>query len=159
MQPRESIKAICYLSKSASKNTMRQNQRMDMMIYLSKFKITHLWSLRLRWGSLSCPPRANSKSGLFKLLSHFTKLLLSFLAEAKRTFTKFPTTHHNFGSSRMTHSCLGGFTSKSNKCHKDCFTKLKCSKSHKEDLTQPKLGFLKNNTNLTKMCWEKFTKA
>jgi hypothetical protein len=33
-------------------------------------------------------------------------------------------------------SCLGGFTSKSNKCHKDCFIKLKCSSAHKEDLTQ-----------------------
>jgi hypothetical protein len=34
-------------------------------------------------------------------------------------------------------SCLGGFTSKSNKCNEDCFTKLKCSSANKEDLTQP----------------------
>jgi hypothetical protein len=34
-------------------------------------------------------------------------------------------------------SRLGGFTSKSNKCHEDYFTKLKCSSAHKEDLTQP----------------------
>jgi hypothetical protein len=34
-------------------------------------------------------------------------------------------------------SRLVGFISKSNKCHKNCFTKLKCSSSHKEDLTQP----------------------
>jgi hypothetical protein len=34
-------------------------------------------------------------------------------------------------------SRLGGFTSKSNKCHEDCSTKLKCSSVHKEDLTQP----------------------
>jgi hypothetical protein len=33
-------------------------------------------------------------------------------------------------------SRLGGFTSKSNKCHKDCFTKLKCSSAYKDDLTQ-----------------------
>jgi hypothetical protein len=33
-------------------------------------------------------------------------------------------------------SHLGGFTSKSNKYHEDCFTKLKCSSAHKEDLTQ-----------------------
>jgi hypothetical protein len=33
-------------------------------------------------------------------------------------------------------SRLGGFTSKSNKCHEDCFTNLKCSSAHKEDLTQ-----------------------
>jgi hypothetical protein len=30
-------------------------------------------------------------------------------------------------------SRLGGFTSKSNKCHKDCFTKIKCLSAHKED--------------------------
>jgi hypothetical protein len=45
--------------------------------------------------------------------------------------------HHNFESSRVTPSHLGGFTSKSNKYHEDCFTKLKCSSTHKEDLTQP----------------------
>jgi hypothetical protein len=45
--------------------------------------------------------------------------------------------HHNLESSRATPSHLGGFTSKSNKCHEDCFTKLKCSSTHKEDLTQP----------------------
>jgi hypothetical protein len=54
----------------------------------------------------------------------------------KRTFTNFPTDHHNLGSSRATSSRLGGFTSKSKKCHKHCFTKLKCSSAHKEDLTQ-----------------------
>jgi hypothetical protein len=37
----------------------------------------------------------------------------------------------------MTPSRFGGFTCKSNKYHKDCFTKLKCSSAHKEDLTQP----------------------
>jgi hypothetical protein len=50
-------------------------------------------------------------------------------------------THHNLGSSRVTPSCLGGFTSKSNKCHKDCFTKLKCSSAHKEDSLNPPLRF------------------
>jgi hypothetical protein len=34
-------------------------------------------------------------------------------------------------------SRLGGFTYKSKKNHKNCFTKLKCSSAHKEDLTQP----------------------
>jgi hypothetical protein len=46
-------------------------------------------------------------------------------------------THHNLESSRAMPSRLGGFTSKSNKCYQDCFTKLKCSSAHKEDLTQP----------------------
>jgi hypothetical protein len=71
------------------------------------------------------------------LTAFLTSLALaSFLSEAKRTFTNFPTAHHNLGSSRATPSHLGGFTSKSNKCHEDCFTKLKCSTAHKEDLTQ-----------------------
>jgi hypothetical protein len=65
--------------------------------------------------------------------------LASFLTEVKRTFTNFHTAHHNLGSSRETPSHLGGFTSKSNKCHEDYFTKLNCSSAHKEDLTQPNL--------------------
>jgi hypothetical protein len=32
---------------------------------------------------------------------------------------------------------------------------LKCSKSQKEDLTQPKHRFLTNHSNLTKRCWER----
>jgi hypothetical protein len=57
-----------------------------------------------------------------------TPLALSFfLVEAKQTFTNFPTAHHNLGRSRATPSHLGGFTSKSNKCNEDYFTKLKCS--------------------------------
>jgi hypothetical protein len=73
------------------------------------------------------------------LTAFLTSLALtSFLSEMKRTFTNFPTAHHNLGSSRvMMPSHLGGFTSKSNKCHEDCFTKLKYSSAHKEDLTQP----------------------
>jgi hypothetical protein len=63
--------------------------------------------------------------------------LASFLSEVKQTFTNFPMAHHNLGTSRAMPSHLGGFTSNSNKCHKDCFTKLKYSSAHKEDLTQP----------------------
>jgi hypothetical protein len=71
------------------------------------------------------------------LTAFLTSLALaSFLSEVKRTFTNFPTAHHNLGSYRATPSHLGGFTSKSNKYHEDCFTKLKCSTAHKEDLTQ-----------------------
>jgi hypothetical protein len=42
-------------------------------------------------------------------------------------------THHNLGRSRAMPSHLGGFTSKSNKCHKDCFIMNKWSSAHKED--------------------------
>jgi hypothetical protein len=59
----------------------------------------------------------------------------------KRTFTNFSTTHHNLGSSKAMPSHLGGFISKSNKYHKDCFTKLKCSSTHKEDYLNPPLRF------------------
>jgi hypothetical protein len=63
------------------------------------------------------------------------------------------------GSSRATPSCLGGFTSKSKKCHKDCFTKLKCSSAHKEDSLNPPLRFLTNHKILTKRSWGELTKA
>jgi hypothetical protein len=36
---------------------------------------------------------------------------------------------------------LRGFTSKSNKCHKNYFTKFKCSSAHKEDSLNPPLKF------------------
>jgi hypothetical protein len=49
--------------------------------------------------------------------------------------------HHNLGSSRATPSHLGSFTSKSNKYHKDCLTKIKCSIDHKEDSLNPPLRF------------------
>jgi hypothetical protein len=83
------------------------------------------------------PTKCQFQAG--SLLTTFLTLLAlaSFLLEVKRTFINFPTTHHNLGSSRVTPSHLGGFTSKSNKCYEDCFTKLKCSSAHKEDLTQP----------------------
>jgi hypothetical protein len=45
--------------------------------------------------------------------------------------------HHNLGSSRAMPSHLGGFTSKSNKCHEDCLTMVKCLSAHEEELTQP----------------------
>jgi hypothetical protein len=59
----------------------------------------------------------------------------------KRTFTNFPTTHHNLGSSRAMLNHLGGFTFKSNKCHKYSFIKFKCSSAHKEDSLNPQLRF------------------
>jgi hypothetical protein len=80
-----------------------------------------------------CQLQAGSLSTAFLTSLAFA----SFLSEAKQTFTNFPTAHHNLESSRAMPSHLGGFTSKSNKCHKDCFIKLKCSSAHKEDLTQP----------------------
>jgi hypothetical protein len=77
----------------------------------------------------------------------------------KQTFTNFPTAHHNLGSSRVTPSNLGSFTSKSNKRHEDCFTKLKCSNHSQRRISQPKLGFLINHSNLNKRCRGKLTKA
>jgi hypothetical protein len=41
----------------------------------------------------------------------------------------------------VTPSHLGGFTSKTNKCHEDCFTNLKYSNGHKEDALNSNLDF------------------
>jgi hypothetical protein len=68
----------------------------------------------------------NIKHARHDLEKNFTSSS-SFLVEVKRTFINFLTAHHNLGSSIVTPSHLGDFTSKSNKCHKDWFTKLKCS--------------------------------
>jgi hypothetical protein len=59
----------------------------------------------------------------------------------KQTFTNFSMAHHNLGSSRATPNRLGSFTSKNNKCHKDCFTKLKCLSARKVDSLNPLLRF------------------
>jgi hypothetical protein len=83
------------------------------------------------------PTKCQFQAGYLSTAFLTSLALASFLSEMKRTFTNFPTAHHNLGSSRATSSHLGGFTSKSNKCHKHCFTKLKCSSAHKKDLTQP----------------------
>jgi hypothetical protein len=63
------------------------------------------------------------------------------------------------GSSRAMPSHLRGFTSKSNKCHEDCFIKLKCSNHSQRGIFQPKLGFITNHSNLTKWCWGEITKT
>jgi hypothetical protein len=83
------------------------------------------------------PTRCQLQAGSLSTAFLTSLALTSFLSEVKRTFINFPTAHHNLESYRTTPSRLGDFTSKSNKCHKDCFTKLKCSIAHKEDLTQP----------------------
>jgi hypothetical protein len=81
----------------------------------------------------------------------------SLLVEAKRTFTNFHMAHHNLESSRASTSRLGGFTSKGNKCHEDCFIKLKCSNHSQREISHPKLEFLINYTNLIKRCWGELT--
>jgi hypothetical protein len=74
------------------------------------------------------------------LITFLTPLALAFfLAEVKRTFTYFSTTHHNLGSSRTTPSHLGGFTSKRNKCHEDCLTKLKFPSRSQREISHLKL--------------------
>jgi hypothetical protein len=113
MQPRESIKAISYLDKSVSKNTRRQTKGLTRGFVCQSSK--------------SPPHDRYVQAGSLSTAFLTPLALASFLTEVKQTFTNFPMTHHNLGSSRATPSHLGGFTSKSNKCHEDCFTKLKCS--------------------------------
>jgi hypothetical protein len=59
----------------------------------------------------------------------------------------------------VTPSHLGGFTCKSNKCHKDGFTKLKCSRLIKRFSLNPKLGFIRNHSKHKKRCWGEVSKA
>jgi hypothetical protein len=78
-------------------------------------------------GYLELPTKSQLQVGSLLTALLTSLALVSFLTEVKQTFTNFPMAHHNLGSSRVTPSHLGGFTSKSNKFHEDCFTKLKCS--------------------------------
>jgi hypothetical protein len=73
--------------------------------------------------SIKCQHQVGSLSIAFVISLN----LAYFLSEAKRIFINFFTSHHNLGSSGVTPSHLEDFTSKNNKCHEDCFTKLKCS--------------------------------
>jgi hypothetical protein len=137
MQPIESKETINHSSNLDSKNTRRQTNNWHEDLF-AKVWNHHPWSLRLYWGRLSCS-QGQLQAGSV-LTAFLTSLALaSFLSEAKRTFTNFFKTHHTLGSSRVTSSCLGGFTFKSNKCHKDRFTKIKCSSAHKEDSFNPPL--------------------
>jgi hypothetical protein len=77
----------------------------------------------------------------------------------KQTFTNFPMAHHNLRSSRAISSHLGDFTSKSNKCHEDYFTKLKFSNHSQRGISHLKLGFITNHSNLTKRCWGELIKT
>jgi hypothetical protein len=96
------------------------------------------------------PTKIQFQAGSVSTTFHTPLALTSFLAEAKRTFTNFPTAHHNLGSSRTMPSRLGGFTSKSNKCHKDYFTKIKYSNHSQRGISQRKLGFIINHSNFGK---------
>jgi hypothetical protein len=71
---------------------------------------------------LEFPTKSLLQAVSFNRFSH-PLALASFLTEAKPTFINFPMAHHNLRRSKVMLSCLGGFSSKSNKCHKDCFTK------------------------------------
>jgi hypothetical protein len=131
---------------------------MNTMIYLPKFGITihdPYVSNEVVWVVHQEPTTSRVS---FNCFTHFISSCF-FLADVKRTFTNFLITHHNLGSSSVTSSRLGDFTSKSHKCHKYYFIKLKCSSTHKEDLTQPYLEFLTNQPNLTKRCSGEVAKA
>jgi hypothetical protein len=76
---------------------------------------------------IELPTKSQLQAGSLSITFPTELALASFLVEAKWTFTNFSIAHHNLRSSRATPSRLGGFTSKSNKCHEDYFTKFKCS--------------------------------
>jgi hypothetical protein len=119
-----------------------------MRIYLPKFRIANSvipTSLLRKFELLT---KANSKSCLFQPLSSIHYLAF-FLVEVKQIFTNFLTADHNLGSSRTTPSRLGGFTSKSNKCHKKLLHKAQMLTKIRS-LSTHHLGFLTNHTFLTK---------
>jgi hypothetical protein len=133
MQPIELIETINHSSNLDSKNTRRQTKQLIWGFVCQSSKSSSV----IPTSPLSGQLQAGSLSTAF-----LTSLALaSFLSEAKQIFTNFPKTHRTLGSSRAIPSRLEDFTSKSNKCNKDCFTKLKCSSTHKENSLNPPLRF------------------
>jgi hypothetical protein len=152
MQPRGLSNGNKLLKQVGEQEHKRANQRMNMVISLLKFEITPrdpYVSVEVTWVAHQ-EPTLNRVS--FNRFPHFTSsYFFPYGGEADL--------HHNLGSSRAMPTCLGGFTSKSNKCNEDCFTKLKCLSAHTEDLTQLYLRFLTNQSNLTKRCRGEVSKA
>jgi hypothetical protein len=72
--------------------------------------------------NLELPTRSKLQAG--SLSTAFPTPLSScfFPCRGEVDLHKLPPAHHNLENSRATPSRLGGFTSTSNKCHKDCFT-------------------------------------
>jgi hypothetical protein len=140
MQPIELIETINYSSNLDSKNTRRQTKQLIWgFICWSSESSSMIPTSPLRKLELLTRPTPSRVS--FNCFPHFTSSCFFPFREVKQIFTNFPKTHHTLGSSMVTPSRLGGFTSKSNKCNKDCFTKLKCSSTHKEDSLNPPLRF------------------
>jgi hypothetical protein len=132
MQPIESIETINHSSNLDSKNKRRQTKQLTCEFVCQSLKSPPMiLTSPLRKLELLIRPIPRQVS--FNHFSHSTKLLLFFLPEVNQTLTNFPKTHHTLESSRAMPSHLGGFTSKSNKCHENCYTKFKCLKVHKED--------------------------
>jgi hypothetical protein len=137
MQPIELIETINHLSNLDSKNTRRQIKQLTRGFICRSLELPIMIPTSLlRKLELLTSPTLNQVS-FNRFLTSLA--LVSFLSEVKRTFINFLKTHHTLGSSRATLSCLRGFTSKSNKCHKDYFTKIKCSSAHKENSLNPPL--------------------
>jgi hypothetical protein len=126
MQPRGLSKATSYSSKLESRNKNRQTKRWTRWFVCwsseSPQRCPYV-SVEVAWVAHQEPTPSRVS---FNRFPHST-ISSSFLAEVKQTFTNFFTAHHNLVSSRVTPSRLGGFTSKSNKYHEDCFTNLQCS--------------------------------
>jgi hypothetical protein len=131
---------------------------MNTVICLPKFGITTRDSYISVMEAWVAHQESTQSRVSFNCFPHFLALS-SFLGEAKHTFTNFPIAHHNLGSSRATPSRLGGFTSKSSKCHEYYFPKLKCSSLIKRFSLNPKHGFITNHSNLTKRCWGEVSMA
>jgi hypothetical protein len=132
---------------------------MNTVICLPKFRITNPVISKSLLRKIELLTEANSKLGLFQPLSS-PSLRSSFSpCGSEAGFTNFPTIHHNLKSFRATPSHLGDFTFKSNKCNNDLFHKAQVIKCSDRGLSQTKLGFLTNHTNLTKRCWGYLTNA
>jgi hypothetical protein len=129
-----------YSCKSKGKNTRRQTKDEHGDLFAKVQNHHHVIPMSpLR--RLELPIKSQLQGVPFSTTFLTLIALASFLAEAKQAFINFLMAHYNLGSSRAMSSHLGGFTSKSNKCHKDCFTKLSAEVLTKRISLNPNLDF------------------
>jgi hypothetical protein len=137
MQPIQSIETINHSSNLNSKNTRRQIKQLTRWFICRSLESPPVIPVSpLRKLELLIRPTPRQVS--FNRFPHFTSsCFFPFKGEAN-LHKLFQDSSHAW-ESRATPSHLGSFTSKSNRCYKDWFTKLKCSSTHKEDSLNPSL--------------------
>jgi hypothetical protein len=106
-----------------------QTTKDDMVIHLPKFRITNSMIPTSLLRKLKVPTKCQLQDESHSTTFPDPLRFASFLSEVKPAFTNILKACHKLGSSRVMHSHLGGFTSKSNKWFTSCLASIKMLKA------------------------------